>query len=98
MLVRKTLKGVIACNDGLFAEIDIVGVEGIEKDLVLDAIQIHQTDTTDTEKQFQESWPPNMWVDIVTTTQVTPALKQESDPENNREGPRCKQIGSKSIQ
>ena len=44
---RKRVHGEVEHNDGEFAEIQTVGIEGIEKDLLLETIQVHRCDTDD---------------------------------------------------
>jgi hypothetical protein len=43
---HKRVQGEIEYNDGEFAEIQTVGIEGIEKDLLLETIQVHRGDTS----------------------------------------------------
>jgi hypothetical protein len=38
----------------------------------LGTIQIHREDTSDTPEEFQHRFPVGMWLDIVTTTEITP--------------------------
>jgi hypothetical protein len=47
------------------------GIEGIEKDLLLDTIQIHCCDTSDTPQEFQQRFPVGMWLEILTITEIT---------------------------
>ena len=42
MVIRKKVKGVVEFNDGDFAEVQTVGIEGIEKNLLLWKIQLHR--------------------------------------------------------
>ena len=72
MVISKKVKGEIDYNDGEFAEVQTCGIEGIEKDLLLGTIQIHREDTSDTPEEFQHRFPVGMWLDIVTTTEITP--------------------------
>jgi len=51
-VVRKRVEGLVDYNDGEFVEVQIVGIEGIEKDLWLETIQLHRQDTSDTSE-----WP-----------------------------------------
>jgi hypothetical protein len=37
--------GEVEYNDGEFAEVQTVGIEGIEKNLLLETIQVHREDT-----------------------------------------------------
>ena len=73
MIITKMVAGEVNCNDGEFAEIKTVGVEGIEKDLWLDTFQIHREDTDDTPDQFRRRFSIGMCLDIVTTTKITPS-------------------------
>jgi hypothetical protein len=41
MMIRKRVEGKVEYNDGDFAEVQTVGTEDIEKDLLLDTIQLH---------------------------------------------------------
>ena len=47
MKIYKRLAGKVQRNDREFAEIQTVGIEGVEKDLLLDAIQIDRSDKPD---------------------------------------------------
>ena len=47
-IIHKVLEGTIESNDGEFAEIQIYGIEGVEKNILLERIQIHREDTKDT--------------------------------------------------
>jgi hypothetical protein len=69
--IRKTVEGKVKFNDGQFAEVQTVGIEGIEKDLLLDTIQFHRGDTCDSPEEFQQRFAAGMWLDISTTTEVT---------------------------
>lgn len=40
--------------------------------------QIHREDTSDSGEQFRQRFPVGMWLDVVTTTEITP----ESDLDN----------------
>ena len=71
MVVRKRVEGQIEYNDGEFAEIQTVGIEGIEEDLLLETIQLHRGDTHDTPEEFQHRFPVGEWLCILTTTEVT---------------------------
>jgi len=44
---------------------------------LLGAIQIHREDTSDTSEEFQHRFPVGMWLDIVTTTEITPESTDE---------------------
>jgi len=93
VVIRKRVKGWVDYNDGEFAEIQIVGIEGIEKDLWLKTIQIHREDTNDTPEDFQRRFPVDMWLDILTTTDIA-ASPEESDLQNEGNDDRGKWQGS----
>ena len=78
MIIRKKVKGEVDYNDGEFAEIQMSGIEGIEKDLLLDTFQVHREETSDSPQEFRQRFPVGMWLDVVTTTEITP----ESDRDN----------------
>jgi hypothetical protein len=69
MIIRKRVEGKIQYNDGQFAEIQTVGLEGPEKGLHIDDIQVDRSETHDTPGQFQRRFPVGMWLDITTTTE-----------------------------
>jgi hypothetical protein len=71
MLTSKRVEGQVEYNDGEFAEIQTIGIEGIEKDLWLDTIQIHRDDTDNTPEEFQRRFPVGMRLGILTTTEIT---------------------------
>lgn len=48
IIVSTRTEGEVQYNDGEFAEIQTNGIDGIEKDLLLDTIQIDRDDTGDT--------------------------------------------------
>jgi hypothetical protein len=89
LVVRKRVAGRIEYNDGDFAEVQTVGIEGIEEDLLLETIQIHREDTNDTPDEFQRRFPVGMWLDILTATEITaqPAegsLQNDSDEQDGK--------------
>jgi len=71
MVVTKRVAGVVKHNDGDFSVVQTVGIEGPEKDLLLDEVQFHREDTEDTPEEFQRRLPVGMWLDITTTTEIT---------------------------
>jgi len=73
MLTTKRVEGRVEYNDGEFAEIQTIGIEGIEKDLWLDTVQIHREDTDNTPEEFRRSFPVGMRLSILTTTEITVA-------------------------
>jgi hypothetical protein len=54
IVFRKQVHGEVEFNDGEFAEIQAVGIHGIEKDLLLQTIQVHRGDTGYSCEQFQK--------------------------------------------
>jgi len=70
MVIRKKVKGVVEFNDGDFAEVQTVGIEGIEKNLLLWKIQLHRENTNDSRPEFQHSFAVDTWVDIWSTIEV----------------------------
>jgi hypothetical protein len=71
IIVRKQTEGEVQYNDGEFAEIQTSGIDGIEKDLLLDTIQIDRDDTGDTPEVFKRKLEVGMWFDITTETVFT---------------------------
>ena len=71
MLTNKRVEGQVEYNNGEFAEVLTYGIEGIEKDLLLDTIQIHCEDAEDTPEQFQKRFPVGTTLSILTITEIT---------------------------
>ncbi len=71
MIIRKRVEGEVRHNDGEFAEVMTNGIEGIEKGLLLETIQIHCSDTENTREEFQRRFPVGTRLSIVTNTEVT---------------------------
>src|ERR1022692_4883857 len=71
MIVRKQVEGAVQHNNGEFAEVLTFGIEGIEKDLALETIQIHCEDTGDTPEQFRQRFPVGTTLSILTITEIT---------------------------
>jgi hypothetical protein len=65
IVVRKRVKGRVDYNDGEFADVQTVGIEGVEKDLWLETIQIYCEDTNETSDEFQRRFPVGRWLDIL---------------------------------
>ena len=62
----------VAFNDGDYAEVDINGVEGVEKGLWLDTMQISVLDAGGiSPKEFRKKFPVGMLLDISTATEIT---------------------------
>jgi hypothetical protein len=68
---QKRVRGEVEYNDGEFAEIQTVGIEASEKDLLLETIQVHREDTNFSCEQLQDKLPLASWVNICTTIEVT---------------------------
>lgn len=77
MTIHKKLAGKIQHNDGDCAEIQVVGRQGIDRDLLLDRFQVDRADTTDTSEEFLQRFPIGLWLDITSITEITPVLEQE---------------------
>ena len=75
---QKRAHGEVEFNDGEFAEIQTVGIEAEEKDLLLETIQVHRNDTSYSSEQFQDKLPVGSWLDICTTIEVT-TLESDTD-------------------
>src|SRR3954470_306639 len=88
MVMRKRVEGRVDYNDGEFAEVQTVGIEGIEQDLLLETIQIHADDTNDTPDEFRRRFPVGIWLDILTTTEIASqaqgSLHLEADGEDGK--------------
>jgi hypothetical protein len=78
IISQKRVHGEVEYNDGEFAEIQTVGIDGGEKDLLLETIQVHREDTTYSPEQFQDKLPVGSWLDICTTIEVT-TLESNTD-------------------
>jgi len=71
MIVRKQVEGAVQYNNGEFAEVDTIGIEKVEKDFLLETIQVHRCDTEDTSEEFQRRFPVDVRLDILTITEIT---------------------------
>jgi hypothetical protein len=71
MITRQRVEGEVQYNNGEFAEVLTFGIEGIEKDLALETIQIHCEDTGDTPEQFRQRFPVGTTLSILTITEIT---------------------------
>ena len=71
IIVSKRTEGEVQHNGGEFAEIQTNGIDGIEKDLLLDTIQIDRDDIGDTPEVFKRKLEVGMWLDISTQTVLT---------------------------
>ena len=75
MIITKKVAGEVDLNDGEFAEVKTIGIEGIENNLWLDTFQIHREDTHDTPDQFRRRFSIGMRLDIITTTKIAVAQR-----------------------
>ena len=80
MMIREWLTGEIQHNDGELAEIQTVGTEGVEKDLILDTIQVHRSERIDTPERFQQRFPVGMCLDIRKTVEFVPHKALDAEP------------------
>ena len=71
MIVTKRVEGEIEFNDGEFAVVQTYGIDGIEKHILLETIQVHRGDTDDTTHEFQQRLPVGTVLKILTTTEFT---------------------------
>jgi hypothetical protein len=92
MIVRKRVEGKVEYNDSEFAEIQTNGIEGIEKDLLLETIQIHRCDSGYSSEEFQQKFSVGTWLDILTITRISPSLTKTED-----ESPRKRSVSEKSA-
>ena len=70
MIVRKQVEGAVQYNNEEFAEVDTIGIEKVEKDFLLETIQVHRCDTEDTSEEFQRRFPVDVRLDILTITEI----------------------------
>jgi hypothetical protein len=64
------MRGEVLYNDGNFAEIQTIGIEGIERDLLLGTVQIHRSDTDDAAAEFQRRFRIRTRLHISTTIEA----------------------------
>lgn len=57
-------------NDGDVAEIRTIGIDGIERGLLLDTVQIHRGDTEDAPEEFQQTFKIGTQLYISTTVEI----------------------------
>jgi hypothetical protein len=72
IIIRKRVEGEIKYNDGEFADVQTNGIEGHEKNMLLDTIQIYRHDTSESSDEFRQRFLVGMWLDIVLTTEINP--------------------------
>jgi hypothetical protein len=71
MLTSNRVEGTVEYNNGEFAEVLTYGIEGIDKGLLLETIQIHVEDTENTPEEFQQRFPVGATLGILTITEIT---------------------------
>lgn len=81
-IVRKVREGKIEYNDGEFAVIQTYGIEGVEKNLLMERIQTHREDTKDTTEEFRRRFALSTVVRICTTTEITNNSEDSSTDES----------------
>jgi hypothetical protein len=64
-------EGPVVYNNGDIAEVEAGGVEGEEKGLFLETIQLDAGDTGDTPEEFQRRFPVGTWLKLSITTEIT---------------------------
>jgi hypothetical protein len=79
MIVTKKIEGEVSYNDGEFAEVNTIGIEGIEKDLWLGTMQIHLPSSDNSTEEFRQLFPVGMVLEIETTTEITPIIQSPED-------------------
>jgi len=84
--IMKKVAGEVDFNDGEFAEVKTIGVEGIEKDLWLGIFQIHREDTDDTPDEFRRRFSIGMRLDVATTTKIMPIIVKKRDRTGTEQG------------
>jgi hypothetical protein len=70
MVIVKRSLGQVSYNDGDFTEVQLVGIGGVEEDLLLGMIQIHRCDTENSRDESQRSLPVGRWLEILTTNEI----------------------------
>jgi hypothetical protein len=81
MIIRKRVGGRVSSNHGDFADVDIIGIEGIEEGLYLDTMQIDCHDTHYSPEEFQRKFAIGMELEICTSTEITPWCADDSTDE-----------------
>jgi hypothetical protein len=76
--INKKLRGPVEYNDGAFAEVQTLGVEGIEKNLLLATIQINRCEVGDAPEEFRHNFQVGMWLEVSATTEIK-ALRRTTD-------------------
>ena len=76
MVTSKRVEGEVEYNDGEFAEVQTIGIEGIEQGLVLGTIQIYRCNTENMPEDFQRRFPVGARLSIGTSTEITAILRK----------------------
>jgi hypothetical protein len=81
MIALKKMGGEVLYNDGKFAEIQTHGIEGPEEGLLLEILQAHIEDTTDTPEEFRQRFPVQKRLIVTTITEFISAGDKSERPE-----------------
>jgi hypothetical protein len=76
MVTSKRVEGEVEYNDGEFAEVQTIGIEGIEQGLLLGAIQIYRCNTENMPEDFQRRFLVGAQLSIGTSTEITAILRK----------------------
>ena len=79
MTVTRRFQGEADYNDGKFAEVKTIGIEGLEEGLWLGTMQIHRAQTECTADEFRERYPVGMLMQVVMTTEIRPGSQSALD-------------------
>ena len=79
MLTSNRVEGTVEYNNGEFAEVLTYGIEGIDKSLLLETIQIHVEDTENTPEEFQQRFPVGATLGILSQPERHAAAVAEED-------------------
>jgi hypothetical protein len=79
VIVTKKVEGEVDYNNGEFAELKTIGIEGIEDGLWLGTITIHRENTGCSSEEFLQGFVVGELLEIVTTTEITPLSKSSDD-------------------
>jgi hypothetical protein len=63
--------GQVTYNDGQFAEVQLIGMEGLESGLLLETIQLHREETDKSTADFLRELPCGTRLHVSITTEVT---------------------------
>jgi hypothetical protein len=69
--IIKRVEGEVEYSDGECAEVQTIGIEGIDKGILLETVQIYREDTEDLPEEFQHRFPFGLRLCILTITEIT---------------------------